>query len=211
MISFCKGSNYSPADKAYLTAGTTSTRHKHIFNMLVTITEHKLSHKGDIIAPFYLLRSLNFAKRTIMNKLPVSKKVYTDITGRISHSLADAPQSASEALRLVDAYLKGSPAQSDDPTALLAFNMIRAELDRAILRSSRARERARARRKAAATAPRRLTTEEIVDHIISQLRPEDFEEIPSPEAETVPLPPTRRERRHASRAKKPRWKSLSRS
>lgn len=83
-----------------------------------------------------------------MKNLPVSKKVYADISSRISSALSHAPASASEAMRLVDSHLQGATPVSDDAMAMLAFNMIRSELDRAIIRSTRARERAKTRRKA---------------------------------------------------------------
>ncbi|MCM1052143.1 MAG: hypothetical protein NC349_09285 [Paenibacillus sp.] len=83
-----------------------------------------------------------------MKNLPVSKKVYADISSRISTALSHTPASATEAMRLVDSHLQGRPTKSDDAMAMLAFNMIKDELDRAIARSTRARERAKARRKA---------------------------------------------------------------
>lgn len=83
-----------------------------------------------------------------MKNLPVSKKVYADISSRISSALSHAPASANEAMRLVDSHLQGATPVSDDAMAMLAFNMIKSELDRAIIRSTRARERAKTRRKA---------------------------------------------------------------
>lgn len=83
-----------------------------------------------------------------MKNLPVSKKVYADISSRISSALSHAPASANEAMRLVDSHLQGATTVSDDAMAMLAFNMIKSELDRAIIRSTRARERAKTRRKA---------------------------------------------------------------
>ncbi|MDE6465097.1 MAG: hypothetical protein K2L44_00135 [Duncaniella sp.] len=140
-----------------------------------------------------------------MKKLPVSRKVYADISERINTSLSHAPQSAAEAMRIVEAYLDGTTAESSDPMALLAFNMIKVELDRAMLRSARARQRAQERKNAPA-GPKKLTPEEIVEKLLSQLTPEDFEDVTPP---TPPLPPTRRERREAARARKQRWKSLT--
>lgn len=83
-----------------------------------------------------------------MKNLPVSKKVYADISSRISSALSHTPASASEAMRLVDSHLQGATPVSDDAMAMLAFNMIKSELDRAIIRSTRARERAKTRSKA---------------------------------------------------------------
>ncbi|MDE6573038.1 MAG: hypothetical protein K2L58_07325, partial [Duncaniella sp.] len=58
----------------------------------------------------------------------------------------------------------------------------------------------------APAGPKKLTPEEIVEKLLSQLTPDDFEEVTPP---TPPLPPTRRERREAARARKQRWKSLT--
>lgn len=85
-----------------------------------------------------------------MHAMTVSKKFYADIMGRIESALSFAPGSAAEAVRLVDTYLLGGEAASDDPCAMLAFNMIRPELDKAVIRSRRARERAQMRKKAKA-------------------------------------------------------------
>lgn len=78
-----------------------------------------------------------------MNTLSVSKKFYADITERVNTALSVSPASAAEAMRMVDSYINGEKAESLDPLAMLAFNMIRVELDRAMSRSTRARERAR--------------------------------------------------------------------
>ena len=83
-----------------------------------------------------------------MKNLTVSRKVYADITSRINSALSHSAASATEAIRLVDAHIAGGDAVSDDATAMLAFNMIKPELDRAMVRSQRARERARARKAA---------------------------------------------------------------
>lgn len=85
-------------------------------------------------------------KASKMNHLPVSRKVYADITSRISTALAPSPASVVEAMRLVDSFLHGESPASHDLMAMLAFGMIRAELERAMARSARARERARARK-----------------------------------------------------------------
>ena len=95
--------------------------------------------------------SSNFAqnpKKKTMNTLPVSKKVYADITARIKSALTVSPGSAEEAIRMVDEYLAGHTPQSHDGAATIAFAMIRNELDRALERSRRARARAAARKAA---------------------------------------------------------------
>ncbi len=85
-----------------------------------------------------------------MTTLAVSKKVYADISTRIGAALSFAPDSAAEAMRLVDSFLAGENPASSDAGAMLAFNMIKAELERAMARSLRARARAAARKKAIA-------------------------------------------------------------
>lgn len=95
---------------------------------------------------------------------PVSQKVYNDITSRINSALSHSPASAAEALSLTDAYLAGTEPVTDDPLALLAFNMIRAELDRAMERSRRARQRA-ACRKAKSVEAKPLTCAEMIASI----------------------------------------------
>ncbi len=81
---------------------------------------------------------------------PVSCKFYAEITARINSSLSSLPDSALEALRLVNCHLHGEATVSNDAMAMLAYNMIRPEIDRAMERSRRARESA-ARRKSAIT------------------------------------------------------------
>ena len=84
-----------------------------------------------------------------MKVLAVSKKVYADIEMRLATALSDHPGSLSEAIGMVDAYLDGVAVTSDDTLAMLAFRMVRVELDRAMARSARARERARLRKERA--------------------------------------------------------------
>lgn len=80
-------------------------------------------------------------------QLPVSAKFYSDITSRVSTALSYSPESAAEAVRIIDLYMTGAAVATDDSAAMLAFNMIRDEIDRAMARSSRARQRAAANRR----------------------------------------------------------------
>ena len=129
-----------------------------------------------------------------MNNLPVSRKVYADIISRVQSSLVSAPSSASEALRLVDVFLEGGEVESSDAMAMLAFNMIRAELSRAMERSARARSRAKARREAQA---REVSGQFEVSPSVSPASPLT-EETP------VRIMLSRRERRAAERASRKR-------
>lgn len=139
-----------------------------------------------------------------MNNLSVSKKVYSDISERINTTLSFAPESAAEAMRIVDLYLAGETPHSPDQMAVIAFNMIRVELDRAMTRSSRARERARKRKEIA----------EIKSIITAMTRNigETMEDDDEKEEESSPILISRRERRAMEQAcsKKPKkkWKSL---
>ncbi len=111
--------------------------------------------------------------------LPVSRKFYADITSRINSSLAGAKKSADEALRLVGCHMRGEKAVSADCMAMLAFNMIRPEIDRAMERSRRARESAARRKKPEEPAARptirlnrrqRRAAERLKNKILSQIR-----------------------------------------
>ncbi len=135
--------------------------------------------------------------------LPVSRKFYTDIESRISFSLASSPGSAKEAMRLVETYLYGDTPVSSDPMALLAFNMVKAEIDRAMVRSQRARIRARSRKKDRPSA--KMDTPSPIKRPITEPK--------EAEAATTDSPcrVSRRERRAASRRRRTKWRPLSSS
>ncbi len=138
-----------------------------------------------------------------MNTLTVSKKVYSDISERINTTLSFSPYSAAEAMHVVDAYLAGEDAVSEDAIAMLAFNMIKAELDRAMVRSTRARERAEKRRKAQPAACKPDAAPVVADATTAA----EAEEA----AEPVELPLSRRERRAIERSLHPKsrkWKRI---
>lgn len=136
------------------------------------------------------------------DQLPVSRRFYNDISLRINNALSAAPVSAAEAMRIVDSYMDGESPESDDPMAILAFNMIKDEIDRAMTRSQRARARARIRKGATKneTLP---ATEKITE--------KNSEEEPAP-APASERPKSRRERRAAlnlmRRLSKPRWGAI---
>ncbi len=140
-----------------------------------------------------------------MKNLPVSKKVYADISDRITTTLSFAPTSAAEAMRLVDSYLEGQTPESNDGMAMIAFNMIRAELDRAISRSARARERARIRKQGASAVENPAT---------STSTPESGAADTCEETASAPIMLSRRERRaieRATKGKTRKWKKLGKS
>lgn len=83
--------------------------------------------------------------------LPISKKAYDDFIRRFQHTFNDMlkrPGLYNEAVSVFEAYLKGENVENCDITILIAFNMIRPEIDKAIIRSQSARRRAALRRQA---------------------------------------------------------------
>ena len=93
-----------------------------------------------------LLQDILLQINMTMKNLPVSKKFYADIRSRILAALSFSPTAAEAALLMVDVFLSGGTPEEYDPAATLAFRMIKVELERAMLRSQRARERAKARK-----------------------------------------------------------------
>ena len=88
---------------------------------------------------------------TESNSLLISKNAYNDFASRIRQTLgtiALSPESIAEAINLLDRYVKGETADLDcaDTMVKLALMMLKPEIDKAMRRSSAARERARLRR-----------------------------------------------------------------
>ena len=82
--------------------------------------------------------------------LLISKKAYNDFTERLRQSLGAISQNLrpiDEAIALFDRYAKGeiSDFDSNDLMVKLALMMLKSEIDKAMRRSSAARERARLR------------------------------------------------------------------
>lgn len=148
-------------------------------------------------------------------KLPVSKKFYSDICERISSSLAAYDTARVEAMRLIDDYLTGNTdSHSDDPMAMLAFNMVRTELDRAMVRSANARLRAKERadrREPQGTVT--MSQSEMCDAMVEKYIAEHPRVTVNGQAASFPNSGySRRERRHlkntAKRVTKSKWKKL---
>ncbi len=119
----------------------------------------------------------------------ISKKAYNDFSTRIRETLdavSICSESIDEALALFDHYAKGeiSDLDSTDIMVKLALMMLKPEIDKAIRRSSAARERARLRREKYAS--------ESESHESSDT-PEDSEKAEN--SETTERPMNRRERR----------------
>lgn len=76
---------------------------------------------------------------------PVSKKFYTYVSGRVRESLMSIGQeeAVAETMACIDRYMAAGslPAADSCPAVLLTFSILRPEIDKAILRSSRARRR----------------------------------------------------------------------
>lgn len=134
--------------------------------------------------------------------LPVSRKFYSDIVSRVNSSLSPFPASVSEAMRIINLYLDGKEISSTDCMAMLAFNMVKDEIDRAIARSRRARQRA---------AERKATSDKNEVKVADTAS--SAESLPTPEAEERKL--SRRQRRAAARLlaghKRRKWAPIGQS
>lgn len=85
----------------------------------------------------------------------ISKKAYNDFTERIHQTLSALQQSSdviNEAVRLLDRYVKGEGVDLTDADMMVkvALMMLKPEIDKAVRRSSAARERAQLRREKSA-------------------------------------------------------------
>lgn len=85
-------------------------------------------------------------KHASKTQLPVSKKFYTGITGRVSESLSliGRGDAVAETMACIDRYMADGtvPPTGADPAVALTFALLRAEIDKAVERSRRARSRA---------------------------------------------------------------------
>lgn len=79
-------------------------------------------------------------------QLPVSKKFYTCITDRVrgSLNLIGRGDAVAETMACIDRYMADGtvPPTDTDPAVALTFALLRAEIDKAVERSRRARSRA---------------------------------------------------------------------
>lgn len=84
---------------------------------------------------------------------PVSKNFYASVTDRVSESLGliGRTDAVEETMACIDRYMADGtvPPSGTDTAILLTFNLLRPEIDKALQRSRRARQRA-AENKAAA-------------------------------------------------------------
>lgn len=93
-------------------------------------------------------------KNTPVSTLPISKKAYVGFTERIRQVFAMDTAKAGIMIGVLDRYLDGDIDAPDtlDDSMRMAFEFLRHDVDLAIERSRRARERARLRREAKAAA-----------------------------------------------------------
>ncbi len=143
----------------------------------------------------------------------ISKKAYADFAARIRQTLSAielCPESIQSAITLLDRYVKGeiSDLDSTDPMVKLALLMLKPEIDKAMRRSSAARERARLRREntppVSSTASEMPETSEIP---VSTGRSENSEHTANA-FDTAERPMNRRERReyeHELAREQRRW------
>ena len=88
--------------------------------------------------------------------LLISKKAYNDFTERIRQALGAVSRNTEpidEAIALFDRYVKGEISDLDSPDLMvkLALMILKPEIDKAMRRSSAARERAKLRREKSAS------------------------------------------------------------
>ena len=83
-------------------------------------------------------------KHAPQNQLPVSKKFYTCITGRVSESLSliGRRDAVAETMACIDRYMADGTVPPADADTAVALPVLRAEIDKAVERSRRARSRA---------------------------------------------------------------------
>lgn len=130
-------------------------------------------------------------KKTATSKypanLPISRNAYKRFINRIISVFADDPAGMSEMIAAFDSYLAdpASPIQFIDPSMRAAFSFLRQDIDVAIERSSRARQRALAR-KATATPSTPTTPEGTTTHIPSTAPEDTYSPSTTPETTTTP-------------------------
>lgn len=84
-------------------------------------------------------------KHAPKQQCPVSRKFYTYVSDRVRESLSliGREDVVAVAMACVDRYMADGTQPADtDPAVRLTFALLRAEIDKAVLRSSRARSRA---------------------------------------------------------------------
>lgn len=126
-----------------------------------------------------LYKSINIMKKTTTSKypanLPISRNAYKRFINRIISVFADDPTGMSEMIAAFDSYLAdpASPIQFINPSMRAAFSFLRQDIDVAIERSRRARQRALARKSTATPSTPTATTPGGTTTHIPSTTPED--------------------------------------
>ena len=145
------------------------------------------------------------------NAILISKKAYNDFSTRLRQTLgaiASCPESIDDAVDLLDRYVKGeiSDLESSDILVKVALMILKPEIDKAMRRSSAARERARLRKEKSAPAQE---SHETFIHFESTEHSEHREIAEKPEnSKSIERPMNRRERReyeHELAREQRRW------
>ena len=137
-------------------------------------------------------------KKTATSKypanLPISRNAYKRFINRIISVFADDPSGMSEMITAFDSYLAdpASPINFINPSMRAAFSFLRQDIDVAIERSRRARQRALARKSSATTTLNATTTsnattpEGTTTHIPSTAPEDTYSPSTTPETTTTP-------------------------
>lgn len=136
-------------------------------------------------------RTANSQESTLL----ISKKAYNDFVTRINQTLsaiAMSSESITEAIALLNRYAKGeiTDLESNDIMVKVAMMMLKPEIDKAMHRSSAARERAKLRREKSASASKSNGNSKNLENLEN---PENFEN--SENSGITERPMNRRERR----------------
>ncbi len=153
-----------------------------------------------------------FMKKSTITR-PVSPKSYARFVERINLVIADEAKRLSM-LSALDRYLSGDRATYAEgltPDCALAFEMLRYDIDLAIIRSMRARMRARTRKN---ESEKNVATSETAPNVTTletqPVTPGEGESTDSDAQQPLIVPPSRRQRRallHSLRTKS-RWRKL---
>lgn len=144
------------------------------------------------------------------NVRPVSEKAYRSFTERICLIAKDP----TPMLKALDLYLSGDTdtyADALDESSEMAFEMLRFEIDLAIGRSARARERARIRKKPSSESPQPRKSARVT--ITPATYPDTLTDYPDDDPashDDIPVMPTRHQRRALERLKrnKSKWRRI---
>ena len=135
--------------------------------------------------------------------LSVSRKAYAEFVGRICQVFASDTPGKEVMLNALDRYLSGerSVVETLDGTMRMIFEFLRYDVDKAIERSRRARERARNRRQPSSGRMDKATFESLVNEHLNRILTivENDDADATDDKNRFHRPLTRRERRARER------------